>query len=135
MANTFNQGLSTQIKDLTDILQQEHLGIASLHVALAHLEKVTVTCQHQKKTLILSIVTLNNNQALPKLILLSLRIKAMGLKIYSVFLLRDLHHLGPQFHPGEISAWYINLFLMLGSSIFNPVVLSWIGKEMIYLKD
>lgn len=36
-------GLSTQIKDLIGILQQEHLGIASLSVALAHPENFPVT--------------------------------------------------------------------------------------------
>lgn len=36
-------GLSTQIKDLLGILQQEHLGIASLPEALAHPEKFPVT--------------------------------------------------------------------------------------------
>ncbi|MDR3585569.1 MAG: polysaccharide deacetylase family protein [Desulfosporosinus sp.] len=36
-------GLSTQIKDLMGILQQEHLGIASLPVALAHPEKFPIT--------------------------------------------------------------------------------------------
>ncbi|MDR3542294.1 MAG: hypothetical protein P4L69_15225 [Desulfosporosinus sp.] len=41
--------------------------------------------------------------------------------------------LGHRFQPAEISAWYINPFLMLGSSIFNPVVLNLTGKGMMHL--
>lgn len=43
-------GLSTQIKDLIGILQQEHLGIASLPEALAHPNKFPVTWLSPEKT-------------------------------------------------------------------------------------
>lgn len=43
-------GLSTQIKDLIGILQQEHLGIASLPEALAHPDKFSVTWLSPEKT-------------------------------------------------------------------------------------